>query len=104
MTEWIARMIAHADNGLLAALGGMVSYLYEYFKQAEVWSIARFFLHTFIALGVGMMLGSFVPDNAWARDGWLILVGYLSFSVLELLDKHKLQAVEWVTGILKRVK
>lgn len=99
--DWITRLLNHLDNGSLSAFGGLVSYLYQMFKQAHAWNFKKVILHVAIAFGAGVLFGSFVPSTVWARDGWLILTGYLSFAMLDMVDSHKERIISFISKVIK---
>lgn len=97
------RFINLLIGGLLATFGGIGMYLYQTMKpNSEDLSLRGFALTGFLALVVGIMVASFIPDTIAGRDGLIVAAGILSLRVFEFFEKKGLDIIKGIITIPKK--
>lgn len=72
--------------GMLSMFGGMSAHFYHAAKNKEPFSWSSFLVNGALAFFVGHLLGSFLPSGFEYRDGILMLAGFSTWPILQLLE------------------
>lgn len=91
--------------GIVSAIGGIASYLYEHVKGERDFSFLSFLTMIFLAFFVGNVLGEFIPHDMKSRDGILMVAGFSSWPILDALKSNGKKIAEAVfSRVLKIFK
>lgn len=74
--------------GIVSAIGGIASYLYEHAKGDRDFSFITFLIMIFLAFFVGNVMGEFIPHDMKSRDGILMVAGFSSWPILDALKSN----------------
>lgn len=88
----------------LGALGGFISYIFNYQKQSEEmkrsgelkkieFSISSMLIYIFLGMFIGYLTGTLLEPKTYARDALVAMGGFSAFSILVVADSRFTQ---WV--------
>lgn len=90
--------------GCFAALGGMANYIWQTMKPGSMGFTLRAFLgNLFLSFFIGLILGDLIPRGASGRDGMLMMCGFSSYAILEVLEVRGMSIFRrfWFSGSKK---
>jgi uncharacterized membrane protein YfcA len=74
-------------NGSLSGFGAAASYLYNYQKNKNDFSVKMFLVSIILGFFLGWVIIGFIPNDAFYRDGALLLTGFCFRPILDILEK-----------------
>ena len=79
------------STGGISAFGGAAFYLYRIYKGQQ-FRLSVFLINLFLAFFIGYVVGRFFPDTLSPdiRDGVIAVSGFLTFPILDFLEKKGL--------------
>ncbi|AXF41438.1 hypothetical protein SHAb15599_00074 [Acinetobacter phage SH-Ab 15599] len=83
--------------GGVGIFGGIASYIYRLTQSKEPFNGWLLLASIVIAFFVGNVAGSFVPKDLYYRDGLFMILGFLSYPILALLEKD---GMSWLKSIV----
>lgn len=86
LLEYARALGEWAKLGLLAAFGGMASYLYIMVTKNHPFRWLTFGVNLFLAFFVGKSLGGFIPADSTNFAGWIMLLGFCAYPLLGRLE------------------
>lgn len=99
MDKFLHELSEWAKLGLLAAFGGIASYVYVMVRKNKKFHWATFAANIFIAFFVGKSIGGFVPQDINNAGGWIMLLGFVAYPILDKIEDRVLAKLDSITGI-----
>ena len=95
MDETVVLLAHHAWDGTIAALGGVLVFLKDRYRDAlagrrqnRAFLLILFAIQVGMAFGVGVMFGDWIPLDMSGRDGMLVAVGLVSHLAIETVSEE----------------
>lgn len=99
MDKFLHELSEWSKLGLLAAFGGMASYVYVMVRKNKKFHWVTFGANIFIAFFVGKSIGGFVPQDASNFGGWIMLLGFVAYPILDKIEDKVLAKLDSFVGL-----
>ena len=90
LQAFLERLLELTPPGLLAVIGGMAKYLRTNLKDGRDFSWGLFAMNIGLAFLVGIIAGAFIDETNRFRDGIMMLCGYCTYPILDLMEERLL--------------
>lgn len=94
VNELAQKFCGYSVAGILSLFGGGASYVYDTVKKGKKFNIALFLANLFLAFFVGNVVGEFIPHELHYRDGLIMICGFSTWPVLDLLQDRGLALIK----------
>lgn len=87
LTESMSYLFLLCKCGFMASLSGLAAYLYKVNKHPEIkFRFSSAIIMVIVAFFVGEIFSEFLPESTPNRDGVILLAGWCSKSIADLLE------------------
>lgn len=99
MDKFLHELSEWAKLGLLAAFGGLASYVYIMVRRNKKFHWFTFGANIFVAFFVGKSIGGFVPPETSNYGGWIMLLGFIAYPLLDRIEDKLLAKLDKIAGL-----
>ena len=93
--QYIIHYVKYFIFGIVSSTGAMVNFLYQ-LNKGKLFTFISFVTSLFIGFYVGALVGSLFSDDFKYRDAILLLTGFASYNIIQIIDAR-------IKGILYKV-
>lgn len=87
-------------SGFYGVFGAIVHYFYRlHTKREPAFKFGVFALNGLFGFYIGLVLGNFIPETLEARDGILMVSGFLVYQIFDYLEERGLSKLKQKIGI-----